>query len=83
MLFSVLTLYFRSVPAKPLNDNSLDESSVTASYEIPVVPCRAYDTTQIELLVVNTIACYYLSFHSLIVMFLQSHQMTIFFMSLR
>ena len=51
MQLSVFPLYFRSVPAEPLNDNDSDESSATVDYEIPVTPCPAYDTTQFTLLV--------------------------------
>ena len=46
MLLFVFPLSYSNVPSKPSYDNSLDESSVTASYEIPVIPCRPNDTAQ-------------------------------------
>ena len=46
MLLFVFPLSYSNVPAESSNDNTLDEPSATAGYEIPVSPCTAYKTTQ-------------------------------------
>ena len=47
MLLFIFPLSYRSIPAKPSNDNILDESTATVENDIPVIPCPAYDTVQI------------------------------------
>ena len=47
MLLFVITFSYSNFPAKPSNDNSLDEPSATTGYEIPMTPSPAYDTTQV------------------------------------
>ena len=47
MLLFVFPLSYSNVPAKPSNDNNLDEPSATAGSEIPMTPSPAYDTTQV------------------------------------
>ena len=45
-IFCLFTILYSNVPPDPSIDNTLDEPSANANYEIPVSPCIAYDTTQ-------------------------------------
>ena len=42
----MIPLSYRSIPAKPSNDNILDKSTAIVDNDIPVIPCPAYDTIQ-------------------------------------